>query len=238
MITGRRFLFEADDDATSGANTNDTAATNNDTAANDNNAESSDSKESEGNAENDNNQNNEENNQDEKKEENKEEEKDPDDFNDDDFTIDDNDKNDEEKEESSDSTDNSFGGGDDNEEHKADPDSLKAKDRELFDILSIEEQQIKVKELKKQFGDLYSNTVSLVDRFNEISTEMGNSSLQVNKVIAILFELKSMISFYVLNIYDIKSYVENDIVFNRYLSIFNNIKQVMNTIKNEEFSDK
>ena len=234
MITKRRFLFEADDDNTSAANSNaNDSAESNDTAATDNNnAESNESEDNSTEEKNDTEQNSQDENKDEnKEEENKEEEKDPDDFSDDDFTIGDGDNVDDDKEESSDS---SSGGEED--EHKVDPDSLKAKDRELFDTLSIEEQQIKIKELKKQFGDLYSDCVSLVDRINEISTEL--SSGQINKITKIILELKSSVSFYVLNLYDIKSFIENDVMFNQYLSILDRVKNVLETIKNEEFSDK
>ena len=210
----RRFLFEADDDATAN-DTNDAAA--NDTAANDNNdnAESNENK-AEDNADDQKNDENQDDNKEEDNQDNNEEE-----------------NNDENNDDNNNNT-SSYSG---EEESKTDPDSLKNKDRELFDSLSIAEQQIKIKELKKQFGDLYSNTVSLIDRFNEISIEVGSDSIQINKIIKILLDLKSMISFYILNIYDIKSFFENDIVFNRYLVIFNGIKKAMTTIKNDDFSD-
>lgn len=237
MITKRRFLFEADDDNASAttSNTNDSTESN-DTTATDNNAESNESEDNSTEKNNDAEQNNQDENKDDNKEEennNEDEEKDPDEFSDDDFTIGDADNADDSKDKEESSSDSSFNSED---EHKLDPDSLKAKDRELFDTLSIEEQQIKVKELKKQFGDLYSECVSLIDRFNEISIEI--SSKQVNNISSLLLELKSMISFYVLNIYDIKSFVENDVMFNRYLSILNNIQNTLKDIKNDEFSDK
>ena len=227
----RRFLFEADDDATAN-DTNDAAA--NDTAANDNNdnAESNENK-AEDNADDQKNDENQDDNKEEDNQDNNEEENNDENNDDNDFTINDDENNDENNDDNNNNT-SSYSG---EEESKTDPDSLKNKDRELFDSLSIAEQQIKIKELKKQFGDLYSNTVSLIDRFNEISIEVGSDSIQINKIIKILLDLKSMISFYILNIYDIKSFFENDIVFNRYLVIFNGIKKAMTTIKNDDFSD-
>lgn len=227
----RRFLFEADDDATAN-DTNDAAA--NDTAANDNNdnAESNENK-AEDNADDQKNDENQDDNKEEDNQDNNEEENNDENNDDNDFTINDDENNDENNDDNNNST--SYDNGE--EESKIDPDSLKNKDRELFDSLSIAEQQIKIKELKKQFGDLYSNTVSLIDRFNEISIEVGSDSIQINKIIKILLDLKSMISFYILNIYDIKSFFENDIAFNRYLVIFNGIKKAMTAIKNDDFSD-
>ena len=52
------------------------------------------------------------------------------------------------------------------------------------------------------------------------------------------YELKNMISFYILNIYDNRSFFENDIVFNRYLVILNGIKKILETIKNDKKDDK
>ena len=231
MLTRRRFLFEAEGDENDNANANDNnAAENNDTAADDNadnNDDNNDDNQEDQNKEED---NNDDNKEDDQTDENNDEEEN----NDDDFSINDDDNNDDNNDDNGDNEDS----GDTEEESKLDPDSLKAKDRELFDSQSKPEQQIKIKELKKQFGELYSNTMSLIDRFNELSMESAISNEKINKLISILLELKSMISFYILNIYDLKSYIENDIIFNRYLAIFNSIRKVINAIKNDDFSDK
>ena len=226
MITTRRlFLFEAEDDDNQAA---DNTAENNDTSA-DNNTEDNDTTE----------ENNEDNNQEEDKpeeenneDENKEEDKDQ------------NDENQDEDNNEDDTTEDDFSIGGDDEE-KSDDDSgssdseeaapsnneLKAKERELFDTLSIPEQQIKIKELRRNFSELYGSCNTLIDRFNEISVEYDDDITYINRLVSLLIDLKGMISFYILNLYDIKSYFENDIMFNRYLTIFDSVRNTMADIK-------
>ncbi len=232
MISERRlFLFEADDDnQTAADNTTDAAETNDSTSA-DNNTED--------NAANDNqtedNNQEEENNDDNQQEDNQEDENQNDENNDDnqdeedgndDFTINDDDNNDENKEPS----ENDIYSSNNDEENTQKSDALKAKDRELFDSLTLAEQQIKIRELKNNFVDLYNNCVSLIDRFNEISLECEEDITHIKKISSLLLDIKGMISFYILNLYDLKSYVENDLIFNRYLAVFNAIKNVTKNI--------
>ena len=226
----RRFLYEADDDNTTGGENNN-AAENNDAAADNNNNDQNDDNKTDDNNQEDQNQDDnqeDENNQDENQDDNTDEE-------DDDFGINDDDNGEDDE--------NTDEGGEDNtadseETSNLDQNSLKAKDRELFDSLSIPEQQIKVKELKNQFGELYGNCLSIIDRLNNISLELNDEYPQLKRLNEILYNLKDTISFYILNIYDIKSYFENDIIFNRYLAILNGVKTVLNTVKNGINNDK
>lgn len=230
----RKFLFEADDDnETSGGNAN-----NNDQAANDTAADDAGNDDNQ----NDNNDNqddqNNDDNQDDNKDDNQNDENQDDnnqDEDDDNYDINDDDNGDDENNED-DNSDNTDESSDNTADSKAD--ALKAKDREVFDSLSIAEQQIKIKELKKQFSNLYNNCSSIIERLNDLTIELIDEYPQLKKVSAVLYELKNMISFYILNIYDTKSFFENDIVFNRYLTILNSVKGVLETIKNDKNSDK
>lgn len=132
--------------------------------------------------------------------------------------------------------DNMYGGSSEDTE-KTDPNSLKSKDREIFDNLSIEEQQIKIRELKTLFSDLHSNISSLIDKLNQISVDADELSPQVRRTIAVLSDMKNDVSFYILNLYDHKSYMENDTMFNYLLLKLNGIQDVIKNIKNELISD-
>lgn len=120
----------------------------------------------------------------------------------------------------------------DNQEDSSDETDSPAKEteRNLFDSLSPEEQEIKNKMLKKLFIDLYSNCDSIINKFNDIGSELEEVSTQIKKILSILFNLKQMIDDYLMNIYKTKSYIENDIVFNRYLSILNSVKNIVKEI--------
>jgi cobalamin biosynthesis protein CobT len=235
----RRFLFEADDDnETSGGNTNN----NNDQAANDTAADNNNDSGNEDNADdaNDNqeDQNTDENQDDNQEDDNQNDENQDEDNNDEDenYDINDDDENQDDENQDENSDDTTDDSSDETADSKAD--ALKAKDREVFDSLSIAEQQIKIKELKNQFADLYNNCSSIIERLNDVALELIDEYPQLKKISSVLYELKDMISFYILNIYDTKSFFENDIVFNRYLLILNGIKGVLTTIKNDKNSDK
>ena len=111
-------------------------------------------------------------------------------------------------------------------------DSLKAKDAELFDTLSPDEQQAKIKALKDLYIELYSTCESLMDKFNSISMEYDDANSQFKRIVNTLYGLKKMISDYFLNSFDSRSYIENEIMFDRYLAVLNSIKNVSTDIKN------
>lgn len=229
LVMGKtRFLFEADDDtpdegfSSGGVQKDDEPADNSseDTSTNDSNTEDSQSKES----------------NEDSGEENNEESDEP---TDDDFSID-SDMDDTGEETGSDdsgdigSDDSSSDSGseEENDEVTVSNSKVKETEKELFDSLSPEEQKIKIKELKNLYMELYTNCNNVIEKLNSVSVELDDVNIQIKKVINVLFETKRMISDYLLNIFDSKSYIENDIMFNNYLRVFNSVKNITNDIKN------
>ena len=115
---------------------------------------------------------------------------------------------------------------------EVDKDSLKAKDAELFDTLSPDEQQAKIKALKDLYIELYTTCETLMDKFNSVSLEYDDANSQFKRIVNTLYGLKKMISDYLLNSFDSRSYLENDIMFNRYLAVLNSVKNVSTELKN------
>ena len=155
-----------------------------------------------------------------------------------DFTIDDADMGEDEasdeeggEDPNSNSEDTSGEDSSTDEEQPVDPDSLKAKDAELFDSLSPDEQKMKLKVMKKMFLDLYTNAELIINKINNISSEIEEVDSQLKRTLKILFELKKMIYDYIMNSFDNKSYIENDIMYTRYLSIFNSVKNITTEIR-------
>ena len=103
-------------------------------------------------------------------------------------------------------------------------------DKDLFDNLTEDEQNRKVAELKKLYSELYDKCNTLIEKFNHLSE--GEQELQgvSKRILKIVYDLREYISYYVLNIFDKKSYLENDINFNRYLLILNGIKDAVGDI--------
>ena len=231
----RRLLFEAEDDndkAFSQANNqNNDSQQNNETE--DNKSDDTENVNTADNNENktDDNQNNDgedQNNTDENQEENNDE------LTDDDLTI-------KEPEEDTGTDDNKETDTTDNTEEDTTSDDTsdtvtdspaKEAERQLFDSLSPEEQAIKNNMLKKLYIELYTNCNNITDKLNNIGSELDEVNPQIKRVLALLFNLKQMIDDYLTNIYKTKSYIENDIMFNRYLSVLNSVKNIIKDINN------
>ena len=174
---------------------------------------------------------------------------------DDDFSIDtslDDGNNDEEPEEinpNSPPEDNSDNGEDDGssegEDNMGAPvDDDESADQEveantdIFASLSAEEQQVKIKELKKQYSSLYSSCDDILERINNLEVDENNLDA-ISRISSSLCDMKIYISDYLNKIYPSKSYIENDIVFSRFLSIINSITNVLDDVaKKKEKEEK
>ena len=108
-------------------------------------------------------------------------------------------------------------------------------DRQMFDSLSDSEKKRKISTLKKLYMELYSKCNVLIDKFNQI-TDDGNDDFKpvIKRILTVLYDLKEYISYYLLNVYDNNSYIENDINFNRYLSILNGIKHITEDLQKQK----
>ena len=106
------------------------------------------------------------------------------------------------------------------------------RDKELYDSLSPQEQKERNIQLKTLFFRLYSNCDYVIDKLNNISdADLEEYGVQVRKTLSMLFDLKQMVSDYATKLYDSKSYIENDIMLNRYLSILNTVKNITSDIR-------
>ena len=230
----RRFLFEADDDDnTNGGANNATTGTNTANDTNNNGPdegfgkaadEDTNTDTNNGNTDNSNDTNNDTNT-------NNNQEQNDQDKNSDDYTINTNTDNNG----TDTGEDNGQAGGDtkqpdDEVEDTSVESDIKKQERELFDSLSPEEQKMKNTMLKQLYVDLYNNCGSIITKLNDVSTEVDSVNAQIKRSLTMLFELKQMIRDYFSNMYESKSYIENDIMFNRYLSMLNAVKNITKEI--------
>lgn len=108
---------------------------------------------------------------------------------------------------------------------------------DIFSSLSKEEQQIKIRELKKNFLDLYSSCDDISTRINDI--EVSDTNIDVlSRISEVLYDVKLYISDYIQFSFAHKSYYENDTYFNRFLSIFISIKKVFEDLIKEKEAKK
>ena len=97
---------------------------------------------------------------------------------------------------------------------------------DMFASLSAEEQRIKISELKKQFGALYSSIDDTLVKINNTETDENNIEV-VQKITDVLVTTKRYIMDYLTVHFPAKSFLENDIMYNRFLSIVFSISNVL-----------
>ena len=114
-------------------------------------------------------------------------------------------------------------------------DDLKHQEEELYNELTPEQLDIKHKELKTQYLNMYDAVVAIIDRIGDINVAEQNIGT-VEYVSNTLASLKDMLTDYVNDVYKTKSYIENSINYNRFLAILNGINKILEEMnsKNDE----
>ena len=100
----------------------------------------------------------------------------------------------------------------------------KERDRQIFDTLSPQEQTLKIFTLKKLYKDLYDRCDGLIKKYDTLGVEFEEYSMIIKKSLDTLHGLKDLIADYYENLFDSKSYYQNDVNFNCYLLVLNTIK--------------
>lgn len=213
------FLKEADDDNTetgSNASTTDTAEDNNTTGNKENN--DSQTAEDQGN---------------ETQEDNGEEEIDADNTEGDDNNFDVDAEPEEDEESGKENNDNNSGDSSSegsNDDNSSTDTEEKELDRDMFETLSEEEKKQKIITLKRLFSDMYNKCTTIIEKYNDVMSSASDNNEQLatiaKRVVLVLYDLKGYIGDYIISVFDTKSYIENDVMYNRYLSILNGVKIV------------
>lgn len=100
---------------------------------------------------------------------------------------------------------------------------------DIFNSLTAEEQKIKIKELKNMFGELYLSCNDLLEKINLIDAD-DDMLDTITRLSMTLYSLKQYIGDYIKNTFAMKSYIENDVAFNRFLAILNSVSNITNEI--------
>ena len=123
---------------------------------------------------------------------------------------------------SGDSNDSS--GGDDNSEEKVD--DIKKQEEELYNNLTPEQLDIKHKELKRNYLALYELINTIIEKISAANISEENVSI-IEFASNNLVNLKDMVIDYMENVYKTKSYIENSIIYNRYLATLTAINKML-----------
>ena len=112
-------------------------------------------------------------------------------------------------------------------------DELKNQEEEMYSNLTPEQLDVKHKELKTRFLDMYDMTTEIVDRIGDAIITEENIGV-IEYVSKNLNNLRTMLSDYVSSIYSTKSYIENSINYNRFLAVLNGINKMLEEIPKKE----
>ena len=108
---------------------------------------------------------------------------------------------------------------------------------DIFASLTAEEQQIKIKELKDLFQNMYISCDEILDRLNNL--QFTEDSIPImNRLTYSIYDLKKYIQEYIISVFPRKSYIENDIAFNRFLMILNTIQDILSRYKTKADKDE
>lgn len=108
---------------------------------------------------------------------------------------------------------------------------LKELEKSIFDQLSTEQKALKTKELKTLYNSVYDkcaeiiNTISAADRNPE-------QAKVYDYVMNSLTDLQKYIKDYLFNIYDSKTYIENMVQLQKYLTVLDTVSNIFEEVKN------
>ena len=128
---------------------------------------------------------------------------------------------------SSGSSDSSFSGGSSGS-GSSDEEPVK-NNTDIFSNLTSEEQAIKIAELKRLYNELYTSCDDYIAKFNDVDYDNIPVSV-VERVSTALSNLRVYIRDYILKVFPIKSYIENDYKYNEFLYTFHSIASILEDI--------
>ena len=118
------------------------------------------------------------------------------------------------------------------EENQVTADDARGMEQELFQDLTPDQIDLKHKELKNKYLELYNSTSNIVDRINELPTS-DTTVASITFVAKKLAELRKMIADYMNDVYSTKSYMENAINYNRFLAALSGINKILDKINKD-----
>ena len=146
---------------------------------------------------------------------------------------DEDDGTDETEEPSSDDSDLGSDTTDENDPHK----KLKELEAEIFDQLSEEEKEMKKNELKKLYILLIEKSESIFALAQEI-TKTDDTVKLIDYILNTLMDLKTYLGDYVSDIYDNRTYLQNNVNFQKFLTIFDSIHAIFQEIVKMDEKDR
>lgn len=127
---------------------------------------------------------------------------------------------------------NHAGDGDEemSQDNETEPPTEEENHDDIFSDLKPEQMDIKTIELKNQFKNINSVVTASIDKINKISRNTYDDTL-VEFIIRKLLQLRDYSRDYIIKTFKTKSYLENQVEFQRMMITFNLISNLFNNIK-------
>lgn len=122
----------------------------------------------------------------------------------------------------------SVGGGTETEGEMSGEEEVEA-NSDIFASLTAEEQAVKIKELKSLYSNLYSSIDDILERINKLDINEDNLET-ISRISTSLYDMKVYLSDYLALVFPTKSYIENDVVFARFLTVVKSITEILDDI--------
>ena len=106
-------------------------------------------------------------------------------------------------------------------------------EKSIFDQLPPEQQQAKTLELKGLYQMAFNNCQKIIDSISTTEANPNNTKV-FDYIVSRLTDLKGYITDYLNDVFDSKGYLENMAEFQKYLAIFDTIKNTFEEIQKED----
>lgn len=164
------------------------------------------------------------------------------DLNNNDFNIDNEVPEDEEPENPDDGGEE--GGEEDTQQQQADsapPEDYSDEDpveanTDIFASLSAEKQMSKIMELKRLYGDMYTSVDDIIRKVDNLDPEDDIET--IFRISDALYNLKRYMEDYIKTEFPIRSYIENDLNYNKMLLILKGVSTIVDKYANNKLKDR
>lgn len=111
-------------------------------------------------------------------------------------------------------------------------DDLKQQEEELYG-LSTEKLELRHRELKKQYLEMYDTVVTIIDRIGSASVQEEDIGI-IEYVSETLSTFRTMITDYIDKTYALNSYIENAVNYNRFLAVLQGVNKILEELDKKQ----
>lgn len=108
---------------------------------------------------------------------------------------------------------------------------LKELEKSIFDQLSTEQKALKTKELKTLFNSVYDKCAEIINTISSADRNPEQAKVY-DYVMSSLTDLQKYIKDYLFQIYDSKTYIENMVQLQKYLTVLDTVSNIFEEVKN------